>query len=84
MIRGCAERWFLDAYIANSRLRQNDVCCDTVDVQVSTHSNEKKLSAHQKFRKAAGVASKLASMASECSTRTFKDRLSVLETILEL
>lgn len=79
----CAERWFLDVYIANSRLRQDNVCGDNVDVQVSTRSNEKTLSAHQKFKKAAGVASKLASMASECSTNTFKERLSLLETILE-
>ncbi|KAH8009019.1 hypothetical protein HPB51_008949 [Rhipicephalus microplus] len=79
----CAERWFLDTYVANIQLRKSDMCSDVEHVQVSTHSNEKKLSAHQKFKKAAGVASKLASMASECSTEMFKERLALLETILD-
>ncbi|KAH9359658.1 hypothetical protein HPB48_022258 [Haemaphysalis longicornis] len=39
----CAERLFLDAYIANSRLRQDVVCGDNMDVQVRRHSNKKNI-----------------------------------------
>lgn len=63
----CDKRRFPDAYMENSQLRQRDMYSHMDDVQVGTYSNgkkKKKLSTHQKFRKAAGIASKLAGMPS--------------------
>lgn len=64
----CDKRRFPDAYMENSQLRQRDMYSHMDDVQVGTCSNgkkkKKKLSTHQKFRKAAGIASKLAGMPS--------------------
>ncbi|KAL3222873.1 hypothetical protein MRX96_028305 [Rhipicephalus microplus] len=44
---------------------------------------KKSLQVIKKFKKAASIASKLADLASDCSTARFKERLKVLESILQ-
>ncbi|XP_040079462.1 zinc finger SWIM domain-containing protein 1-like [Ixodes scapularis] len=79
----CAKRWFLDVYVQSCGLTQNNECAGEELVQVSSRKDERILSAHQKFRKAAAIASTLADLASDCATPRFKERLKVLESILQ-
>lgn len=78
-----AGRWFLDVYVQSCGLAQNNEG-DMNDLpQVSSRKDERVLSGHQKFKKAAAIASKLADLASDCSTSRFKERLKVLESTLQ-
>lgn len=79
----CAKRWFLDVYVQSCGLTQNNECAGEELVQVSSRKDERILSAHQKFRKAAAIASTLADLASDCATPRLKERLKVLESILQ-
>ncbi|KAH9382027.1 hypothetical protein HPB48_017248 [Haemaphysalis longicornis] len=79
----CAQRWSLEAYTGSCQLTQNDACDGYDEVEVSMRKDERVLSSHQKFRKGATVASKLAEVAAECSMPTFRKNLEVLETILK-
>lgn len=79
----CAQRWSLEAYTGSCQLTQNDACDGYEEVEVSMRKDERVLSSHQKFRKGATVASKLAEVAAECSMPTFRKKLEVLETILK-
>ncbi|CAN8002340.1 unnamed protein product [Ixodes hexagonus] len=79
----CAKRWFLDVYVQSCGLTQNNECAGEELVQVNSRKDERILSAHQKFRKAAAIASTLADLASDCATPRFKERLNVLESILQ-
>ncbi|KAH8040566.1 hypothetical protein HPB51_011394 [Rhipicephalus microplus] len=79
----CAGRWFLDIYVQSCGLADNSEHDVDNLPQVGSRKDEKVLSGHQKFKKAASIASKLADLASDCSTARFKERLKVLESILQ-
>ncbi|KAH8020349.1 hypothetical protein HPB51_000982 [Rhipicephalus microplus] len=79
----CAGRGFLDNSVQSCGLADNSEHDVDNLPQVSSQKDEKDLSGHQKFKKAASIASKLADLASDCSTARFKERLKVLESILQ-
>ncbi|KAL3193759.1 hypothetical protein MRX96_000058 [Rhipicephalus microplus] len=79
----CAGRWFLNIYVQSCGLADNSEHDVDNLPQVSSRKDEKVLSSHQKFKKAASIASKLADLALDCSTARFKERLKVLESILQ-
>lgn len=79
----CADRWFLDGYIRSYGSTRNVDHDEAEPLQVATRVDERTLSGPQKYKKAAGIALKLAELAAEGSTASFKDRMKVLETVLE-
>ena len=83
----CATQWTLAYYRSNHRVMADpDLDFDDSSLNISeAHTKTKPiLSQHDKYRKAFHVAQKLSTVVSESPMREFKEKLAVLEKLLEL
>ena len=83
----CATRWTLAYYRSNHRVMADpNLDFDDSSLNISeAHTKTKPiLSQHDKYRKAFHVAQKLSTVVSESPMREFKEKLAVLEKLLEL
>ena len=75
-----AERWCLN-YMHDQKSKKRTAQSVVAMDSISSNNAERKLSSHQKYRKALVVCQELASLASEVGMNLFKERLSVLDKI---
>ena len=75
-----AKRWCLN-YMHDQKSKKRTAQSVVAMDSISSNNAERKLSSHQKYRKALVVCQELASLASEVGMNLFKERLSVLDKI---
>lgn len=78
----CDQRWTAAYYKATQRLFSSSSAEPSLELVTSSKEHQRKLSQHQKFRKASILTNQLASVASEASNVHFKRHMNVLEDLL--
>lgn len=79
----CDERWTLSYYKSTQRLfSASTVSVSPVVISTVGSKHRRKLSQHQKFRKASIITSELASVTSEASNIHFQRRIELLEDLI--
>ncbi|KAH7981420.1 hypothetical protein HPB49_023993 [Dermacentor silvarum] len=78
----CSKRWLAEHYIRSRRVLLPDEHQMPEPLQIDKVEKWPILSSHQKYRKAAAVAGKIASTVSEVAMPKFQERLGILEALL--
>lgn len=79
----CAERWMSVYYQATQRIFSGSPSVPSIEVSFLKSSKHRKLTQHEKFRKANVITTKLAAIVSEASHTHFYRRLELLEDLIE-
>lgn len=79
----CDKRWTLAYYRATQRIFSDMPSTPSVDLSIFDPTKKRKLSQHEKFRKATMVTTQLASVISEASQNHFYRRLELLKELTD-
>ena len=79
----CADRWTTSYYHATQRLFSDLPGTPTVDISFHDYPKNRKLTQHEKFRKASILTTQLATVVSEASHVHFYRRLDLLKDLID-